>query len=165
MISQLKVCDFISTSTSNLPGLLGAAGGRPRRRDTRSGAVRLYPHAAALVPAPRVLYGALTVRRADDSRRKCARSLHNLNTHSRPPTLNACIPPFTVCAPHSSPLTACASFPFHARSSRAVLDEEFFIRAKLPPNARRWKHASLATFLTFVKQRFTLKKSPTGAFV
>ena len=47
----------------------------------------------------------------------------------------------------------------------AVLDEEFFIRAKLPPNARRWKHASLATFLTFVKQRFTLKKSPTDAFV
>ena len=75
MISQLKVCDFISTSTSNLPGLLGAAGGRPRRRDTRSGAVRPYPHAAALVPAPRVLHGALTVRRADDSRSKCARSL------------------------------------------------------------------------------------------
>ena len=70
-----------------------------------------------------------------------------------------------MCAPHSSPLTACASFPFHARSSHAVLDEEFFIRAKLPPNARRWKHASLATFLTFVKQRFTLKKSPTDAFV
>ena len=30
---------------------------------------------------------------------------------------------------------------------------------------RLGKHASLATFLTFVKQRFTLKKSPTDAFV
>ena len=89
----------------------------------------------------------------------------NSNTHSRPPTLDACIPPFTVRAPHSSPLTVCASYPFHARSSRAVLDEEFFIRAKLPPNERCWKHASLATLLTFVNQRFTLKKSPTGAFV
>ena len=89
----------------------------------------------------------------------------NSNTHSRPPTLDACIPPFTVRAPHSSPLTVCASYPFHARSSRAVLDEEFFIRAKLLPNERCWKHASLATFLTFVNQRFTLKKSPTGAFV
>ena len=69
-----------------------------------------------------------------------------------------------ACTPQLTTDRVCI-LPFHARSSRAVLDEEFFIRAKLPPNERCWKHASLATFLTFVNQRFTLKKSPTGAFV
>ena len=75
MISQLGFAISFPRRRPTFPGLLGAAGGRPRRRDTRSGAVRPYPHAAALVPAPKVLHGALTVRRADDSRSKCARSL------------------------------------------------------------------------------------------
>ena len=52
-----------------------------------------------------------------------------------------------------------------SHSSRDLLDKEFFVRSKLPVNARRWNLACLATHLVFAKQRMTLRTSPAGASI
>ena len=51
------------------------------------------------------------------------------------------------------------------RSSRKLLEVDFFVRSKLPSNARKWNLASLAAFLLFTRARLTLKTSPGGTTV